>query len=383
MDLARQFTNLFTEAPGTTDLVQHHIKLTSDEPFRSRPYAVPYSIRESLRKDIADMIKMGVIRESSSPYASPVVVVKKKDNTNRVCVDYRKLNKLTVFDPEPMPTAQHLFQKLSGDKFYSKIDLSKGYWQIAIPEEDIPKTAFVTPDGSYEFLKMPFGMINSAATLKRAMKKLIEDLDDVDFYWDDILVHTRTWEEHIRALRELFSRLVQAGLTIRPTKCLFGVNSVDFLGHRLEQGMIGLHQDNVEKIKDALRPSTKKQVRSFMGLAGYYRDFIPNFAAIAAPLSDLTRKGQPNKVEWGEAREKAYQTIKSYLTSEPILRLPDPAKTYFLRTDASNNGIGAVLMQRHDEKLFPVCYASRKLNPFLTDGRFQQWNWCSIDAKAR
>ena len=124
---------------------------------------------------------------------------------------------------------------------------------------------------------MPFGMINSATTLKRAMKKLIEDLDDVDFYWDDILVHTRTWEEHIRALRELFSRLVQAGLTTRPTKSLFGVNIVDFLGHRLEQGMIGLHQDSVEKIKDAPRPSKKKQVWSFMGLAGYYRDFIPNF----------------------------------------------------------------------------------------------------------
>ena len=126
--------------------------------------------------------------------------------------------------------------------------------------------------------------------------------------------------------------------------------------------MIGLHQDNVEEIKDAPRPSTKKQVRSFMGLAGYYRDFIPNFEAIAAPLSDLTRKGQHNKVEWSGAQEKAYQTIKSYLTSEPLLRLPDPAKAPFLRTDASNNGIGAVLMQRHDEKLFPVCYASKKLS---------------------
>ena len=221
MDLAKQFTNLFTEAPGATDLVQHHIKLISDEPVRSRPYSVPYSLRESLRKDIADMIKMGVIRESSSPYASPVVVVKKKDNTNRVCVDYRKLNKLTAFDPEPMPTAEHLFQKLSGDKFYSKIYLSEGYWQITIPEEEIQKTAFVTPDGSYEFLRMPFGMINLATTLKRAMKRLLEDLANVDFYWDDILVHTRMWEEHIRALRELFSRLVRAGLTIRPTKCLF------------------------------------------------------------------------------------------------------------------------------------------------------------------
>ena len=209
MGLANQFASLFTEAPGTTDLAQHHIKLTPDEPVRSRPYPVPYSMRESLKKDIADMIKMRVIRESDSPYASPVVVVKKKDNTNRVCVDYRKLNKLTVIDPEPMPTAEHLFQKLSGDKFFTKIDLSKGYWQITIPEEDILKTAFVTPDGSYEFLKMPFGMINSAATLKRAMKKLIADLDNVDFYWDDILVHTRTWEEHIKALQELFARLMQ------------------------------------------------------------------------------------------------------------------------------------------------------------------------------
>ena len=139
-------------------------------------------MRESLRKDIADMIKMGVIRESSSPYASPVVVVKKKDNTSRVCVDYRKLNKQTVFDPEPIPTAEHFFQKISRGKFFSKIDLSEEYWRITIPEEDIPKTAFVTPDGAYESLKMPFGMIYSAATLKRAMKKLIEDLDDVDFY---------------------------------------------------------------------------------------------------------------------------------------------------------------------------------------------------------
>ena len=361
-DLASQFQSLFTEAPGTTSLAQHHIKLTSDQPVRSRPYPVPYSLRESLKKDITDMMKMGVIRESSSPYASPVVVVKKKDNTNRICVDYRKLNKLTVFDPEPMPTAEHLFQKLNGDKYFTRIDLSKGYWQISIPEEDIPKTAFVTPDGSYEFLKMPFGMINSAATLKRAMKKLLHGMDNVEFYWDDILVHTRTWEEHIKILQELFTRLLAAGMTIRPTKCLFGVNAVDFLGHRLEGGLIGLHQDNVAKIRDAPRPTTKKQIRSFMGLAGYYRDYIPSFAALAAPLTDPTRKGQPNKVEWGEAQEKAYQSIKALLTKEPILRLPDPEKTYFLRTDASDSGIGAVLMQEHDGKLFPVCYGSKKLS---------------------
>jgi len=274
----------------------------------------------------------------------------------------QKLNKLTVFDPEPMPAAIDLFQKLNGDKFFSKIDLSKGYWRVTIPEVDIPKTAFVTPDGSYEFLKMPFGMVNSAATLKRGMKKLLKGMKNVEFDWDDILVHTRTWEDHLKILRKLFRHLAQAGMTIRPSKCIFGVDSIDLLSHQLQQGLIGLHEDNVAKIRKASRPTTKKQVGSFMGLAGYYRDFIPNFAAVAAPLSDLTRKGQPSKVEWGDAQEKAYRTIKILPTSDPILRLPDPEKTFVLRTDASNYGIGAVLIQEHGGKLFSICYVSKKLS---------------------
>ena len=148
---------------------------------------------------------------------------------------------------------------------------------------------------------MPFGMINSAATLKRAMKKLLHGLDNVEFYWDDILVHTCTWEEHIKALRELFSRLLAAGMTIRPTKCLFGVNTVDFLG---QEGLIGLHEDNVTKIRDAPRPTIKKRIRSFMGLAGYYRDFIPNLVALAALLSDLARKGQQTKLNGARHKRK-------------------------------------------------------------------------------
>ena len=207
------FQALFTESPGTTNLIEHHVNLATEGPVRSKSYPLPYSMREELEKDRDDMIKMGVIRESASPYSSPVLVVKKKDNTNRVCVDYRKLNKLTVTDPEPMPTAADPFHKLSGDKYFSKIDLSKGYWQINDPEEDRHKTAFVTPDGSYEFLKMPFGMVNSATTLKRGMKKLIDDFDGVDYYWDDIIVHTPTWEGHIQALNKLFERLKQACLT--------------------------------------------------------------------------------------------------------------------------------------------------------------------------
>ena len=270
----RGFEDRFTPRPGMTDIVQHQVKLTSNTSVHSKPYRLPYATRQELKKDIREMLDLGIIRESKSPYASPVVIVKNSDGSNRVCVDYRKLNKRTVFDPEPMPTAEELFQKTGNDKFFSKIDLSKGYWQIKFAEEDIPKTAFVTPDGHWEFLRMPFGMVNSGATLKRGLSRILKDVDSVLFCWDDILVHTSSWEDHVKTLRELFQRLKEADLTIRPSKCILGTDNVDFIGHRLSEGVKGLHDDNVRKIMEAARPTTKKQVRAFMGLANYYREYV-------------------------------------------------------------------------------------------------------------
>ncbi|KAK7091587.1 hypothetical protein V1264_009251 [Littorina saxatilis] len=361
-DFMGDFTHRFSDVPGSTSLVEHEVHLTSDVPVRSKPYPIPFQARESLKKDIDNMLKMGVIRESSSPYSSPVVVVKKKDGTNRVCIDFRKVNKITVFDPEPMPTAADLFRRLTGSKIFSKIDLSKGYWQIPVREEDIPKTAFATPDGTYECLRMPFGMVNSGATLKRGMRKMLKGMKNVVYYWDDLLVHTETFAEHLETLRELFSRLTKANLTVRPSKCILGTDNVDFIGHSLKEGQKGLLLENVTKILNAPRPETKKQVRSFLGLAGYYREFIPNFAAITAPLSDMTRKGCPNRILWGPAQEKAYQTVRDLMSRDPVLRLPDTAKEFILRTDASDEGIGAMLMQEHGGKPFPVSYASKKLS---------------------
>ncbi|KAK7114597.1 hypothetical protein V1264_000634 [Littorina saxatilis] len=361
-DFMGDFTHRFSDVPGSTSLVEHEVHLTSDVPVRSKPYPIPFQARESLKKDIDNMLKMGVIRESSSPYSSPVVVVKKKDGTNRVCIDFRKVNKITVFDPEPMPTATDLFRQLTGSKIFSKIDLSKGYWQIPVREEDIPKTAFATPDGTYECLRMPFGMVNSGATLKRGMRKMLKGMKNVVYYWDDLLVHTETFAEHLETLRELFSRLTKANLTVRPSKCILGTDNVDFIGHSLKEGQKGLLLENVTKILNAPRPETKKQVRSFLGLAGYYREFIPNFAAITAPLSDMTRKGCPNRILWGPAQEKAYQTVRDLMSRDPVLRLPDTAKEFILRTDASDEGIGAMLMQEHGGKPFPVSYASKKLS---------------------
>ena len=249
-DLIDRYEHIFTDVPGDSNLTEHQIELTSEEPVRSKPYVIPCNVRESLKEDIQAMLQMGVIRESKSPYASPVVVVRKKDGTNRVCVDYRKLNRLTVFDPTPANTTEEIFSKMAKKKYFTRIDLTKGYWQIPVAEKD--------PDGTYEFIKMLFGMVNSGATLARGMRKLIDDLDDVDNYVDDIIVHTETWEGHLTALEELFQRLSDAKLTARPTKCVMAAKAIEVIGHRVSEGIRGLQEENVRKIENAARPKTKK-----------------------------------------------------------------------------------------------------------------------------
>ena len=197
-------------------------RLTANIPVRCKPYVVPYSVRKSLQEDIQRMIDMNVIRPSESPYSLPVVVVRKHDETNRICIDYHRLNRMTLPDSKPMTSMPTLTQKFGKSKYFSKLDLSKGYWQIAIAKEDVFKTAFVTPDRCYECLRMPFGMMNSGATLVRAMRKLFQGLAAVDSYVDDTIVHAPTWQEHIVALRETLDRIAKAGLTVRPSKCLIG-----------------------------------------------------------------------------------------------------------------------------------------------------------------
>ena len=359
--LMENYADVFSDVPGRTSKIEHRINLIDEEPVRLKPYPLPYALRQELKEEIKEMLDMGVIRKSSSPYASPVVIVKKKDGSNRICVDYRKLNKVTISDPEPMRTSEDLFQQLGKSKFFSKIDLSKGYWQIPVAKEDIVKTAFVTPDGTYEFLRMPFGMKNSGATLVRGMREVLSGISGVESYIDDLIVFSRDWETHLRTLEELLKRLSEVNLTARPSKCIFGASTVEFLGHDVGYDWITPNDDNLEKIARAKRPVTKKEVRSFCGLLGYYRDYIPSCAIIAAPLTDLTKKGQPNFVKWGEAQEKAFNTLREALLKRPILRLPDHSRNFTLRTDASNSGIGAVLMQEHEGKLHPVAYASKKL----------------------
>ena len=305
------YDSVFTLMPGKSNVIQHQITLTDSTPIRSKPYPFPYAIRENLKTEIQEMLDLGIIRTSASPYASPTVIAKTKDGSNRICVDYRKLNKVTVADPELMKTPEDLFQRLGKSNYFSKIDLSKGYWQIPVAEEDVKKTAFVTPDRNYEFIRMLFGMKNSGATLVRELRMLISDLENVDSYIDDLIVYTEDWDTRIRVLDELMNRPQQANLTARPTKCVFVAKSVEFFGHQVGFDWITVNDDNLEKIRMAQRPTTKKEVRSYLGLVNYYCAHIPLFAAISAPLSNLTRKGQPNKVQWGEAQERAFLTLQN------------------------------------------------------------------------
>ena len=357
------FSDVLTDIPGKTTLVQHRIETTTSQPVRVRPYPVPFSTEEVIKSEVQKMLELGVIEPSESPYTSPIVIAKKKDGTNRFCVDFRVLNKVTIFDAEPMPSADGIFTKLSGHSYISKIDLSKGYWQVPMAEDCKAMTAFSTPAGLYQFTVMPFGLVNAPATFCRLMRKLLGGMENIDNFIDDIVVFTHTFEQHINILGELLTRLRDCGMTARPSKCLIGYEELECLGYLVGGQRLRPDEDKISAIKDAPVPTTKKQVRSFMGLAGFYRKFIPNFAAISVPLSDLTRKGQPTKVQWGESQQNAFDSLKRLLCAKPILKLPDFSHQFILRTDASDTGIGAVLLQMEGNEKLPIAYASKKLKP--------------------
>ncbi len=362
-ELVYKYHSIFTDSPGTTHLAEHKIILTTDEPVRQRPYPLPFSTREQVKEEIQKMLKDDVIERTSSPYASPIVLVKKKDNSLRFCTDYRLLNQITIFDAEPMPSIDLILSNLQNDVYFSKLDMSKGYWQIPVAEEDRPKTAFTTTDGSFQYKKMPFGLVNSGATFNRMMRKLLQDVPKADNFVDDVLVHTGEWENHLSVLEATFERCQNGGLTMKPSKCFIGFKSVEFVGHRVGEGCIVPMTDKIDKITNALPPKTKREVRSFLGLAGFYRAYIPQFSSIAQPLTELTKKFQSNTIDWKPEHQKAFDKIKELIASKPILKLPDLSKPFFVQTDASDYGAGAALIQEHEGVKHPVAFFSKKFSP--------------------
>ena len=350
-----------TDLPGRTKLEWCDILLTDDEDFRLKPWPMPYALEEEMDKEVTMMRKMDIIEPSTSQYASPPVVVRKPDGSCRYCIDFRRLNSKTVVDAEPIPNQENILNRLGKAKYISKLDLSKGFWQIPIKKEDRHLTAFQTRQGLMQFKVMPFGLVNALAKFCRMARKLLQDVDHADSYVDDIIIDTVQWSQHLVTLEAVLQKLEDNGLTAKPSKCLIGADEVDALGHVVGDGCLKPQQAKIDKILSVRRPATKSELRSFLGMVGYYQKFVQNFATLAKPLSDMTRKGYPNQTRWDPPAVQAFEQLKQVMSRYPILRLPQFDKQFILRCDASQTGLGAVLLQEHGGMNMPVMYISRKL----------------------
>ena len=355
--------DILTTRPGVfSGNLMLEIPLTSDVPIRRKMYNLPFSSKEVVEKEIQVMLDLEIIEPSKSPYSSPVVLVRKKDGSCRFCIDFRGLNKITVFDAEPIPNVEDLFVRLAHSRFFTKIDLAKGYWQILVLPEDRPKTAFATHQGLFQFIRLPFGLVSAPAVFARMMRMLhLADLSAENFF--DILVHSASWSDHLHHVRNVLDRLKSYGLTARPSKILAGFQSLEFLGHVVGSGVLRPDESKTEKILQVSTHTTKKQVRSLLGLLSFYRRYIPGFASVPAPLTDLTKESGRScrSIHWTPDCASALQEIQDILSRKPVLLLPRLDLPFVLQTDASSTGLGAVLLQEFEDSLHPVCFASRKL----------------------
>ncbi|GJW05478.1 putative reverse transcriptase domain-containing protein [Tanacetum coccineum] len=357
--IVKNFPEVFPEdLPGLppTRQVEFHIDLV---PGAAPVARAPYRLAPSEMKELADQLQelsdKGFIRPSSSPWGAPVLFVKKKDGSLRMCIDYRELNKLTVKNRYPLPRIDDLFDQLQGSSVYSKIDLRSGYHQLRVREEDISKTAFRTRYGHYEFQVMPFGLTNAPAVFMDLMNRVCKPYLDkfVIVFIDDILIYSKSKQEHEEHLKIILELLKKEELYAKFSKCEFWIPKVQFLGHVIDNKGIHVDPAKIESVKDWASPKTPTEIRQFLGLAGYYRRFIEGFSKIAKPMTKLTQKKV--KFEWGDKQEAAFQLLKQKLCSAPILALPEGSEDFIVYCDASKKGLGAVLMQR--EKV--ISYASR------------------------
>ena len=359
--VVNEFPDVFPEElPGLPP--EREIEFTIDvlpdtQPISIPPYRMAPAELKELKEQLRDLLEKGFIRPSTSPWGAPVLFVRKKDGSLRMCIDYRQLNKVTIKNRYPLPRIDDLFDQLQGAKCFSKIDLRSGYHQVRVREADIPKTAFRTRYGHYEFRVLSFGLTNAPAVFMDLMNRVFKPFLDmfVIVFIDDILVYSRSEEEHADHLRTVLRVLQHQKLYAKFSKCEFWLTSVAFLGHIIGADGIRVDTQKIEAVKTWPTPTTPTEVRSFLGLAGYYRRFIEKFASISAPLTRLTQKAA--KFQWTDACERSFQLLKDKLTTAPVLTLPEGPDGYVIYCDASGVGLGCVLMQ-HGKV---IAYASRQL----------------------
>lgn len=371
-----KWKHIFSSGPtdlGSTNLVEHEINLSDPTPFKDPYRRIPPGMFEEVREHLKDMIDAGAIRESKSPFSSNVVLVRKKDNSLRFCIDYRKLNNRTVKDAYSLPRIDETIDSLVGSIVFSKLDLRSGYWQVHIKEEDKHKTAFsVGPLGFFECNRMAFGLTNAPATFQRLMERCMGELHlkECLIYLDDIIIFSDSIDTHFRRLEAVFQRIELHNLKLKGSKCEFFRPQVQYLGHIVSSKGVETDPDKIRALESYPVPTCLKELRSFLGFSGYYRRFIENYAQIAKPLNDLlvgvstNKSSRKTKVPfiWGPEQQKAFTTLIEKLTSPPVLAFADYSKPFILNVDASSGGLGAVLYQvGQDGKEHVVSYASRGL----------------------
>ena len=359
---------------GHCDFIKHRIDLLPDKttPFKQNHRRIPPMMIEEVRQHLEQLLSAGIIKKSKSPWASNIVLVRKKNGSLRMCVDYRCLNSRTVKDAYALPRIEEMFDVLKGSKYFSTIDMKSGYHQVEIEEEHKDRTAFtVGPLGFFEYNRMPFGLSNSPATYQRLMEECLGDYNMTIcvIYLDDLIVFGDTFEEHLYRLDLVLTRIAQCNLKLSPQKCIFIQEKVGFLGHIVSAEGIETDPAKIEKIKNWPAPTNADELRSFLAFAGYYRRFVKNFSKITRELSDLLpptskKKGRYKVVNflWTEKEQKIFEDLKDILSSPPVLAYPDFSLPFELHTDASSKGLGAVLYQEQNGAKRVIAYASRSLS---------------------
>jgi hypothetical protein len=339
--------------------VDHRIHLLpGTAPIVVRPYRYPQLLKDKIKNQCSDMLAQGLIRPSTSPFSAPVLLVKKKDGTWRFCVDYRALNAKTVKDKFPIPVVEELHDELNGACYFTKLDLRSGYHQVRMHPEDVAKTTFCTHHDHFEFLVMAFGLTNAPPTFQALMNGVLQDYlrRFVLVFFDDILIYSSSWSEHLHHVRVVLTMLRQHRLAVKQSKCVFGSQSVAYLGHVISASGVAMDPAKVEAVQAWSAPQTPRALRGFLGLAGYYRKFIRNYGIIAGPLTQVLKK---EAFVWSPEAIAAFTTLKQVLTTALVLQPPNFDKLFIVNCDASGTGFGAVLHQEAG----PIAFYSRPVAP--------------------
>ncbi|XP_060564385.1 uncharacterized protein LOC132723637 [Ruditapes philippinarum] len=348
---------------GRTHIVEHNIETGQARPVKQAPYRVPLAKRLAAEQEVSDMAKKGIIEPSVSPWSSPVVMVTKPNGNIRFCCDFRRLNECTVKDSQPLPRIDDTLDALSGSAWFSTLDCKSGFWQVGMSEKDKHKTAFsVQGFGLWQFTVMPFGLCNAPATFERLMERVLAGLTwkQCLVYLDDIIAYSKTFEDHLTSLDEIFGRMSEANLKLSPEKCVLFQKQVNFLGHVISSDGVATDPRKIEEVRNWRTPRKVREIRSFLGLCSYYRKFVKGFSSIAKPLHKLTEKGE--HFIWSDSCENAFEQLKNALTHAPILSYPISEGIFILDTDASAVGVGSVLQQVQGAEEKVISYFSKCLS---------------------